>query len=49
MRDVDPLAMLAKKLVAMSRIAWQKHRLVQSSLVAAVIGALLVSAALPLP
>ena len=40
----DLLPVLSRQLVAMSRVAWRKHRRVQASLVLAVIGAALVSA-----
>lgn len=36
--NVDPITMLARQNVAMSKIAWRKHRLLQASLALAVLG-----------
>ncbi|WP_422744754.1 Pycsar system effector family protein [Micromonospora sp. WMMD754] len=45
LRDLDPLPMLSRQLVVMSRIACTKHRRVQESLAAALVGAFLVAIA----
>ncbi|WP_326945446.1 DUF5706 domain-containing protein [Amycolatopsis sp. NBC_01307] len=39
LRDLDLLPMLTRQIVTMSKIAWQKHRRVQLSMVLAVVGA----------
>ncbi len=44
LRQDDVLAVLSRQLVAMSRIAWRKHRQVQWSLISGVTGALIVAA-----
>ncbi|MDF6017603.1 Pycsar system effector family protein [Streptomyces sp. JH34] len=45
----DALPTLSRQIVVMSAIAWTKHRRVQQSLVAAVVGTLLVAVVLVLP
>ena len=41
--DMELLPVLTRQLVAMSKIAWIKYRLVQVSLILAVLGALLIT------
>lgn len=45
LRGRDPVPVLSRQVIAMSRISWHKHRLVQMSLVAATVGAAMASTA----
>jgi hypothetical protein len=45
LRQRDPLPILTRQLVVMSRIAATKHRRVQESLIVALVGAFLVASA----
>ena len=45
LRDVDMLPMLAKQLVHMSKILWQKHRAIELSLGSALSGIILIGLA----
>ncbi|MCX4776509.1 Pycsar system effector family protein [Streptomyces sp. NBC_01264] len=49
LRTVDPLPSLSRQLVAMSRVAWRKHRCVQASLCAAAVGAALLAVSVAVP
>lgn len=45
LRGRDPVPVLSRQVIVMSRISWRKHRLVQISLVAAAVGAAMASTA----